>query len=516
MNEQDKSRRGKTSGMKSRNVKLSRKLGGGFAVLLLLAAAIGVVGYTGVHGMEEDVERIAARNALYGTSHHIKTLMLQHRRYEKDIFLNIGNRTKQVDKYLPRIEAKSKEIREAIAQFNQGVQADAHLASDVKEKARQLPGLYEQYYKGMRTVTGRAMEEAQITPQAANKAMEPHKEAIHDLEGNIDEIADAVSDAFGGQVDDTLASAARSSTRITVVGLVAITGGLLLCIFIVRNVTRPIRRIIVDLNESVGQVNDAASQVSCASQQLAEGASEQASSLEETSSALEQMAAMTRQNADGARKANTLSGQARDAAEGGDKTMEKLNKAMAGINKSSEEISKIIKVIEEIAFQTNLLALNAAVEAARAGEHGKGFAVVAEEVRSLAQRSAKAAGETTELIEESVLRAKEGTDVAAEVGQALGAIAADITKLTDLVDGIAQASQQQAQGADQVNTAVSQMDKVTQQNAAGAEQSASAAEELSAQSQTVKGIVQQLSVLVDGEGAGTTAHTADAVELRKG
>jgi len=268
--------------------------------------------------------------------------------------------------------------------------------------------------------------------------------------------------------------------------------------YIRRSVTGPINRIIASLNEGADQVNDAAEQVSSSSQQLAEGASEQASSLEETSAALEEMAAMTRTNAENSKEANTRSAQARDAAQAGDTTMHKLNEAMTAINDSSAQISKIIKVIEEIAFQTNLLALNAAVEAARAGEHGKGFAVVADEVRNLAQRAAKAAGETTGLIDNSVSKASEGTDVAADVGKALAAIVGDVTKVTDLIDGISKASEEQAQGVDQVNTAVSQMDKVTQQNAAGAEQSASAAEQLSAQANTVKGVVDQLAALVNG------------------
>ena len=175
-------------------------------------------------------------------------------------------------------------------------------------------------------------------------------------------------------------------------------------------------RIISGLTESVSQVNDAAGQVASASQQLAEGASEQASSLEETSSALEEMASMTQTNAGHAKQANDLAIQARHAADGGEKTM-------SAISESSGQISKIIKVIEEIAFQTNLLALNAAVEAARAGEHGKGFAVVADEVRSLAQRAAQAARETTDLIENSVSKSNEGTE-------AIKGIVGNVCKLT--------------------------------------------------------------------------------------
>ena len=265
-------------------------------------------------------------------------------------------------------------------------------------------------------------------------------------------------------------------------------------------------QIIDGLTEGAAQVNDAAQQVSSASQQLAEGASEQASSLEETSSALEEMAAMTRTNAENAKQANEFVDQTRAAAEAGDKTMSRLSGAMTAINESSDKISKIIKVIEEIAFQTNLLALNAAVEAARAGEHGKGFAVVAEEVRNLAQRAAGAAKETTGLIEDSVNRAHEGATVASEVGKALSGIVSNVVKVTTLINGISQASQEQAQGVEQVNVAVSQMDKVTQQNSAAAEESASAAEQAQAQAAATQGRVDELIAVLRGtEGGERTA-----------
>jgi methyl-accepting chemotaxis protein len=305
-----------------------------------------------------------------------------------------------------------------------------------------------------------------------------------------------------GMEDTTKASqqAAASlgtATTTMIAGLaVGVLSGILLAFFTTRSITKPINRMIMNLTEGATQVTEASGQVSTAAQSLAEGASEQASSLEETSSALEQMAAMTRTNAENARKALESAEQARTAADEGDKTMRQLNEAMVAINDSSGQVSKIIKVIEEIAFQTNLLALNAAVEAARAGEHGKGFAVVAEEVRNLAQRCATAAKDTTTLIEGSVQRAKQGADIATEVGKALSGIVTEASRVSELINGIARASDEQAQGVEQVNVAVSQMDKVTQQNAAGAEESASAAEELSAQAVAVNGVVGELAALV--------------------
>ncbi len=172
---------------------------------------------------------------------------------------------------------------------------------------------------------------------------------------------------------------------------------------------------------------------------------------------------------------------------------------MTAINQSSGQISSVIKVIEEIAFQTNLLALNAAVEAARAGEHGKGFAVVAEEVRNLAQRAGKSVQETAGLIDNSVAKAKEGTDVAVQVSKVLSTIVGDVAKVSELINGIAQGSQEQAHGVEQVNNSVSQVDRIAQENASGAAESASAANRLAAQAAVIEGIAGELSVAVRGD-----------------
>jgi methyl-accepting chemotaxis protein len=219
---------------------------------------------------------------------------------------------------------------------------------------------------------------------------------------------------------------------------------------------------------------------------------------------------MTNQNADNAQQANTLASQTRKNADNGAEAMNRMTTAITDIQKSSDETAKIIKVIDEIAFQTNLLALNAAVEAARAGEAGEGFAVVAEEVRNLAIRSAQAAKNTTNMIQESVKNAKNGVSIASEVGKVLNEIIQSIGKTSDLVAEIAAASAEQAKGIEQVNTAVTQMDEVTQQNAASAEESASASEELNAQAEQMNSIVQQLVDLVGG-----TDHNQDSADSRR-
>ncbi|MBF0528566.1 MAG: HAMP domain-containing protein [Deltaproteobacteria bacterium] len=248
------------------------------------------------------------------------------------------------------------------------------------------------------------------------------------------------------------------------------------------------------VNEAVAQAVEGSAQVSDSSQALSQGASEQAAALEQITSSLTELASQTKANAENAAQANNLSLAAKGAALNGSKQMTEMTAAMKSINDSSKEIAKIIKAIDDIAFQTNLLALNAAVEAARAGKHGKGFAVVAQEVRNLAGRSAKAAQETAELIENSMKKVENGSGLLAKTAAVLTEIVDGATKAADLVGEIAAASNEQAQGINQINQGLTQIEHVTQQNTANAEQTASAAEELTSQAMHLKEIVSKFKL----------------------
>ncbi|HVO49029.1 MAG TPA: methyl-accepting chemotaxis protein [Steroidobacteraceae bacterium] len=259
--------------------------------------------------------------------------------------------------------------------------------------------------------------------------------------------------------------------------------------------------VIAGLRTVAGEVQRGADEISAGNANLSQRTEEQSSSLEETASSMEEMTSTVKQNADNAAEANKLAAAARAQAENGGAVVGTAVRAMTEINSASKKIADIIGVIDEIAFQTNLLALNAAVEAARAGEQGRGFAVVASEVRSLAGRSATAAKEIKELIQDSVKKVEDGATLVTQSGQTLEQIVISVKKVSDIVAEIAAASREQSSGIEQVNRAVMQMDEMTQQNAALVEEAAAASQSMADQARSMNQTMERYRV---GQDAGSS------------
>ncbi|WP_432471782.1 methyl-accepting chemotaxis protein [Amphritea sp. HPY] len=280
-----------------------------------------------------------------------------------------------------------------------------------------------------------------------------------------------------------------------------------------------LNRSILNLEGMVGEIRNAGTNINTGSTEIASGnatlsqrTEAQAASLQETAASMEQMTSTVKQNADNAEEARKLASNALELAGKGSDISNKVVVSMGNISSSSSRIAEIISVIDEIAFQTNLLALNAAVEAARAGEQGRGFAVVASEVRNLAQRSAGAAKEIKELINDSVAKVEEGSLFVNESGQALETMMAAIKNVSNIISEIAGASREQAIGIEEVNIAVTQMDEGTQQNAALVEEVAAASSSLKDQAHQLQGLVSVFSVNSTNTDQHITANTRNDLD----
>jgi len=301
--------------------------------------------------------------------------------------------------------------------------------------------------------------------------------------------------------ETTRAAAARTSRLQALIYTLVIAALSVVMVFsfvLVRQIGRKLKRAVRELHHAVTEIANAANQVSGASRSLSDSTGQQAASLEETAASCQEISSLTESNANNSRSAADCMGRTAQVIADANAKLQTMAAAMNEIRNSSEKVSKIIKVIDEIAFQTNILALNAAVEAARAGEAGMGFAVVAGEVRNLAQRSAQAARDTTQLIEDAITKTVDGHGRVGGVLEAIQAVNENASRAKVLIEEVSTGSQEQARGIEQVSRAMTQLEPVTQRTAAGAQESAAAGEELTAQAKALTEVVEALDVMVGG------------------
>ncbi|WP_453934564.1 methyl-accepting chemotaxis protein [Acidovorax temperans] len=497
-----------------KNLKISTRLSGAFALLVLMLVGLAVAAMAQLSSMraatveisEIWLPSIGAVNAFNTETVALRSIILNHimntddaakAKIEQQL---IAGREKQMQlrkKYEALINSpEEKELYDEFASnWTKYIAAnDTALAHSRKNESDQARAIME----------GESAKLFAISKEILDKLVKL----------NADGAAQSKNDA------DTTYTTARNMLLIT--AALAIALAIAAAVWLIRSITAPLARAVevadrvaggdltahidVDSRDETGQLLSAlqrmqqslvrtvsvvrqnSESVASASAQIASGnndlsarTEQQASALEETAASMEELGSTVRQNADNARTANQLAVNASTVATQGGEVVAEVVETMKGINASSNKIADIISVIDGIAFQTNILALNAAVEAARAGEQGRGFAVVASEVRSLAGRSAEAAKEIKSLIMASVERVEQGTLLVDKAGATMTEVVTAIRRVTDIMGEISAASSEQSAGVGQVGEAVTQMDQATQQNAALVEEMAAAAASLNTQ-----------------------------------
>ncbi|MEI7180722.1 methyl-accepting chemotaxis protein, partial [Pectobacterium carotovorum] len=490
------------------NWRIGYRLGAGFSFLVLMLLVIGSVAISKLSDFHEKMDEIVSQN--YPLTVKSNKLIDELNGYlnNQQLLLLLKSES-EINKQLTLNKERSGTISELMEYLNQSVNDDKSVAvlRDISDIRRDFLGSANKLSSlVLAGNTDAAAEEYfNVTRVTQAKYISKVNEFIDIQDDKMSSSAQAVGDSYKNAL-----------MVLATIIIISALAGLIIASLITRSVTQPIqealgvaenvakgdltseiytdrkdetgqllsalnnmnsslRQIVSQVRDGAETISSAASQIAAGNQDLSARTEEQASSLEETASSMEQLTSTIRNTADNTTQATDLAASASETVKKSGAMMETVTQEMRGIRDSSQRMAEIIGVIDGIAFQTNILALNAAVEAARAGEQGRGFAVVASEVRALAQRSATAAKEIKELIDDSFKKVQDGMGLVEETGVTMNSLVANVQGVTGLISEIAQASREQSDGINQINLAVGQIDTTTQQNAALVEESAAAA-----------------------------------------
>ena len=486
---------------------LGSKIGMGVSAVLVLGLGGSVYAYFALAGIGEEIEDLAdnivpitekltaislhqleqsvelERAFRYGESSDARSMKL------------FDTSVKRFKKLAHKVDEEFVDAENTIRNMKAHKDEVARRLEDVLETTYALDEKHKNFEKlaiaSIQAIEKREMEKAHIIEE---KTVEITDELNHSLEQLILSLEHETIEITKNAEKHEL----HAINTLVVVCLVSLLAGIATTLLLGISVSKRAGRVAEMIRAGASEIAAAANQVASSGQTTATGATQQAASLQETAASMEEVSSMVSKNSENADSAYNLAEKVQSVSGVGANAVQKMSDRMDEIKTSADQTAEIIKTIDEIAFQTNLLALNAAVEAARAGDAGKGFAVVAEEVRSLAQRSAEAAKDTTDRITRSLELVKQGVAVCSEVQESLEEIQGNSEKAASLAQDIASASKEQSQGVSQVSSAVSELDGVTQANAASAEESAASAEELSAQANSLHELVSDLERLVHG------------------
>ncbi|GKV89158.1 methyl-accepting chemotaxis protein [Pectobacterium carotovorum] len=490
------------------NWRIGYRLGAGFSFLVLMLLVIGSVAISKLSDFHEKMDEIVSQN--YPLTVKSNKLIDELNNYlnNQQLLLLLKSES-EINKQLALNKERSGTISELMEYLNQSVSDDKSVAilRDIGDIRRDFLGSANKLSSLVSAGNTDAAAEEYFNVTRVTQAKYTSK--VHEF---ID-IQDDKMTSSAREVGDSYKNALMVLATIIIISALA---GLIIASLITRSVTQPLqealgvaenvakgdltseiyterkdetgqllsalnnmnsslRQIVSQVRDGAETISSAASQIAAGNQDLSARTEEQASSLEETASSMEQLTSTIRNTADNTTQATDLAASASETVKKSGAMMETVTQEMRGIRDSSQRMAEIIGVIDGIAFQTNILALNAAVEAARAGEQGRGFAVVASEVRALAQRSATAAKEIKELIDDSFKKVQDGMGLVEETGVTMNSLVMNVQGVTGIISEIAQASREQSDGINQINLAVGQIDITTQQNAALVEESAAAA-----------------------------------------